>query len=189
MYDTHGCLDLFLHPVCFLGVDLFQSSLCQRVPNSCPPVLQAKLPKLLIPPPSLAAAPENCLWGESGCQNQEGLKHGRALLLEGRASLEEVEAPENRALELVPHLPGDDESSERIFSPRLSSPFSNAHPARSKCKLTGLGYSAEIFICSRLECGSRIPDVRDSHTHPPYPSQPVRSRQPWEFPPRGFRPY
>lgn len=83
-------------------------------------MLQAELPKLLIPPPSLTAVPENCLWGESGCQDQEGLKHGRALLPEGRASLEEVEVPENRAPELVPHLPGDGASSKRIFSPRLS---------------------------------------------------------------------
>lgn len=140
----------------------------QRVPNSCPTVLQAELPKLLIPPPSLTAVPEDCLWGESGCQDQEGLKHGRALLPDGRASLEEVELPENRAPEMVPHLPRDDASSERIFSPRLSSPFPSAHPARSKCKLTGLGYSAEIFICSRLEVrqqDSRRPGTV-AHTRP-----------------------
>lgn len=118
IYDAHGCLDLFV------SWGWISSSLrcaaSQRVPNSCPLCSKQSSRKFSSPPPSLAAALESCLWGESGHQDQEGLEHGRELLPEGRASLAEEEPPENRAPELVPHLPGDDASSEGIFSPRLS---------------------------------------------------------------------
>lgn len=131
IYDAHGCLDLFV------SWGWISSSLrcaaSQRVPNSCPLCSKQSSRKFSSPPPSLAAALESCLWGESGHQDQEGLEHGRALLPEGRASLEKEEPPDNRAPELVPHLPGDDASpsvsSEGIFSPRLSPlPLSQRSP-------------------------------------------------------------
>lgn len=68
------------------------------------------------------------------------------------------------------HLPRA--SSLPAFPP---SPFPCAHPSRSKCKLTGLGYSAEIFICSRLEV--RQQDTRRpgtvTHTQAPAPPKPA----------------
>lgn len=133
------------------------------------------------------------VWGESRTPG------GRqtALVPEARASFEgsseEWRPARIRPRGWCPHLLGDDASSESISSPSLSSPSPSIYSARSKCNLTGLGYSAEIFICSRLEARQRHP-IRPGIIAPPRPglyghpslgsSQPEASRPIDPPPPR-----